>query len=140
MTTAGPNLDERCPMKSARRRGSGATGQGSLSWRQWTMIAVPPVLLVTMYVAFQWLTVHYGFTLGYLLAFSLYWGVWCIAVPVALLGTRGVLGLFRSPYPSRRCFSRCSPRRSRRCSGPQPCQPGAATQFTLWWPLAVPLT
>lgn len=88
--------------------------------RCWTMVAVPPVLLVTMYVAFQELTVQYGFPLGYLLAFGLYWCVWCIAVPIAVLGLRGVLTLFRSP--------------ELRIS-----QLGVATQFALWWPLAAPL-
>jgi len=95
-------------------------GNGRRRRRKWTMVAVPPVLLVTMYVAFQELTVQYGFPLGYLLAFSLYWGLWCVAVPVAVLGTRGVLGLFRSPQP-------------------QTAQLGIATQFALWWPLAAPL-
>src|SRR4051812_40621086 len=88
--------------------------------RKWTMVAVPPVLLVTMYVAFQELTVQYGFPLGYLLAFSLYWGLWCVALPAAVLGTRGVLGLFRSLQP-------------------QTSQLGIATHFALWWPLAAPL-
>ena len=95
-------------------------GNGRSRRRRWTMVAVPPVLLVTMYVAFQELTVQYGFPLGYLLAFSLYWGLWCVAVPVAVLGTRGVLGLFRSPQP-------------------QAAQLGIATHFALWWPLAAPL-
>jgi membrane protease YdiL (CAAX protease family) len=84
-------------MKTGRRQGSGVTGQRSLSSQQWTMVAVPPVLIVTMYVAFRWLTVQYGFPLGYLLAFGVYWSVWCLAVPVAVLGTRAVLRLFRDP-------------------------------------------
>jgi hypothetical protein len=90
-------------------------GNGRSRRRKWTMVAVPPVLLVTMYVAFQELTVQYGFPLGYLLAFGLYWSVWCIAVPIAVLGSRGVLTIFRSPELH---FS----------------QLGIATQFALWWP------
>jgi hypothetical protein len=70
-------------------------GNGRCRRRKWTMVAVPPVLLVTMYVAFQELTVQYGFPLGYLLAFSLYWVLWCVAVPVAVLGTCGVCWLSR---------------------------------------------
>jgi len=95
-------------------------GDDRFRLRKWTMVAVPPVLLVTMYGAFQELTVQYGFPLGYLLAFSLYWGLWCVALPVAVLGTRGVLGLFRSPQP-------------------QTAQLGIATHCALWWPLAAPL-
>ena len=99
---------------------SGVTGQSSLSSQQLTMVAVPPVLMVTMYVAFRWLTVQCGYPLGYLVAFGVYWIVWCVAVPVAVLGARSVLRLFRF-------------------SEPPLSQLGIATQLALWWPLVVPL-
>ena len=81
------------------------------------------MLLGTMYVAFRWLTVQYGFPLGYLLAFRLYWGVWCVAVPVAVplsaitarttrhrdaargvVASRGPVGL---RVPAAHCFHQC---------------------------------
>jgi membrane protease YdiL (CAAX protease family) len=84
------------------------------------MLAAPPVLVVTMYIAFQQLTARLGFPLGYLVAFSLYWAVWCLALPSAVLGPRRVLALFQ-PGDSR--FA----------------QLGIRIQAILWWPIVFPL-
>ena len=72
-----------------------ATTRRSLTVKQKAMLTAPPVLVVTMYIAFQQLTAHVGFPLGYLVAFSLYWVVWCLALPIAVLGPRRVVGLFQ---------------------------------------------
>ena len=66
-----------------------ATTRRSLTGKQKAMLAAPPVLVVTMYIAFRQLTAQLGFPLGYLVAFSLYWVVWCLALPIAVLAARG---------------------------------------------------
>ncbi len=61
------------------------------------MVVAPAVLLATMFLAFRQFGDRVGFPLGYLLAFVLYWVVWCGAVPIAVLGRRGVSRLFDGP-------------------------------------------
>ena len=98
-----------------------ATTRRSLTGKQKAMLAAPPVLVVTMYIAFQQLTAQLGFPLGYLVAFSLYWVVWCLALPIAVLGPRRVVALFQ-PGDSR--FA----------------QLGIRIQSILWWPIVFPLS
>ena len=98
-----------------------ATTRRSLTVKQKAMLAAPPVLVVAMYIAFQQLTAHLGFPLGYLVAFSLYWVVWCLALPIVVLGPRRVVALFQ-PGDSR--FA----------------QLGIRIQSILWWPIVFPLS
>lgn len=88
--------------------------------KRWFIIAVPPLLIASMYGAFRHLTVRFGFPTGYLAAFGVYWIGWCVIVPTGLLGTRAVLDLFGRPGVP---FTRL----------------GATTHGLLWWPLAFPL-
>ena len=97
-----------------------ATTRRSLTGKQKAILAAPPVLVVTMYIAFWQLTAQLGFPLGYLVAFSLYWVVWCLALPSAVLGPRRVVALFQ-PGDSR--FA----------------QLGIRVQAILWWPIVFPL-
>jgi uncharacterized protein len=84
------------------------------------IIAVPPLLITSMYGAFRYLTARFGFPTGYLAAFGVYWVGWCVIVPTGILGTRGVRDLFRrSNVP----FA----------------QLGTTTHLLLWWPLIFPL-
>jgi CAAX protease family protein len=83
------------------------------------MIAIPPLLVATMYGAFHYLTAWLGFPAGYLAAFVVYWIFWCVVVPTSILGWRTILSLFRtSPTP----FTKL----------------GATTHILLWCPLAFP--
>jgi len=59
----------------------------------------PSRLLVTMALAFRQLTERFGFPSGYLMAFLLYWAVWCAAVPAAVLGWRRAVRLFGASAP-----------------------------------------
>ena len=83
------------------------------------MLMVPGLLLVTMYVAFERFSTHFGFPLGYLLAFGLYWLGWCLLLPAAVLGPRQIRQLFRADPGFRRL--------------------GGTTQALLWWPIVFPL-
>jgi len=89
--------------------------------RQWMILAAPVVLIATMYAAFQGFDALFGFPLGYLMAFIVYWVGWCIALPLFVLGGPGeVLDLFREGAPS---FAEL----------------GWKTQALLWWPIIFPL-
>jgi hypothetical protein len=88
--------------------------------RRWFPIALPPLLIGSMYGAFRYLTRRFGFPTGYLAAFGVYWVLWCVIVPAGILGIRRVRNLFgRSPVP----FAKL----------------GVTTHLLLWWPLAFPL-
>ena len=107
-------------MSSAVTVTADASSAPSLTTEQKAMLAAPPVLIGTMYVAFQQLADRLGFPLGYLVGFGLYWVVWCFALPTAVLGPRRVAALF---LPGRVSFA----------------QLGTTTQALLWWPVAFPL-
>jgi len=93
----------------------------SMSTNQRFALLVPPVLIVTMYGAFRYLTAGFGFPAGYLAAFALYWVGWCLIVPAVLLRRDRVLSLFAR-----------SRVRLTKLSG--------ITQLLLWWPIAFPFT
>jgi len=84
-------------------------------------VAVPPLLIASMYAAFRYLTARIGFPAGYLVAFGVYWIGWCVVVPTAILGARGVLNLWtQAGVPFAKLES--------------------TTHILLWWPLVVPFT
>ncbi len=84
------------------------------------LIAMPPVLIASMYAAFWCLTSWLGFPSGYLAAFTAYWIGWCVLTPTLILGRRAVLNLFTTPTVP---FTRL----------------GGTMHILLWWPLAFPL-
>jgi hypothetical protein len=88
--------------------------------KRWFIIAVPPLLITSMYGAFRYFPARFGFPTGYLAAFGVYWVGWCVIVPTGILGRRGVLDLFRR---SRVPFA----------------QLGTTAHVLLWWPLIFPL-
>ena len=66
-----------------------------LGRRSRALVLLAPVLLVlTMYAIFQAFVQVFGYPLGYLLSFVIYWLGWCGIVPMIALGPRGVVGLF----------------------------------------------
>jgi hypothetical protein len=88
--------------------------------KRWFILALPALLIASMYGAFRYLTARFGFPIGYLAAFGAYWVGWCVIVPTGILGRRTVLQLFgRSGVP----FAKR----------------GLTTHALLWWPLAFPL-
>lgn len=58
-------------------------------------IAAPRLLLLTTYFAYQLAVSAFGQRPGYLIGFLFYWIGWCLAFPLWLLGSDGVLTLFR---------------------------------------------
>jgi antitoxin YefM len=69
-------------------------------WDQRRAIAIvsPVVLIVSTYMVFQVGVDRLGERWGYLIGFVFFWVVWCLALPIALLGWRGVRRLLR-PAP-----------------------------------------
>jgi membrane protease YdiL (CAAX protease family) len=89
--------------------------------KRWFILAVPPLLIASMYGAFRYFTARFGSPTGYLVGFGCYWVGWCVLIPTGILGTRGVLDLFsrsRAPFATL----------------------GATTHVLLWSPLVFPLT
>jgi len=68
------------------------------------------ILLSGLLLPSCWAVFHFGARLlgpaaGYLAGFAFYWLVWCLGVPSALLGPRGLIGLFSEQRP---LFSRAN--------------------------------
>lgn len=84
-----------------------SSSRGSL-WRELTgrqclALATPLVLTLTMIPTFIGFVAWFGYPLGYLLAFVVYWIGWCLIVPAFLLGGwRQLPALFRRSEARRR--------------------------------------
>lgn len=77
-----------------------------LTWRQWLALATPPVLVLSMIPTFIGFVAWFGYPLGYLLAFVVYWAGWCLIVAALLLGSwREIPALFRRTEASRQRHS-----------------------------------
>ena len=70
-----------------------------LRYRQWILLGTPFALIASMYVVFNGLVARYGYAMGFSLGMIVYWVVWCIALPLALLGPREFVDLFREAKP-----------------------------------------
>jgi membrane protease YdiL (CAAX protease family) len=62
--------------------------------RQIALLLVPPVLLASTWWTFHIVTESVGLTPGYLIGFLFYWLIWCLALPLVLLGRREVMEAF----------------------------------------------
>lgn len=59
------------------------------------LLALPPVLIGTMLIAFRTLVGVLGQRTGYLCGFTVYWLGWCLAVPLLVMGRAGVGNVLR---------------------------------------------
>jgi len=59
------------------------------------LLLLPLVLIATTYVVFQYSARRWGSSRGYLLGFLFYWIVWCLIVPLLLIGPQRLIGLFQ---------------------------------------------
>lgn len=71
----------------------------ALTLRQSILVVVPFVLIASMYVVFNGFVARFGYSLGFSLGMIVYWVVWCIVLPLALLGPREFTDLFREAKP-----------------------------------------
>lgn len=95
-------------------------GASEFTPRQWLLLATPVVLVATMYLTFHALVDRFGYAVGFSLAMICYWVVWCLGVPLAVLGPAECLDLFREASP---------------LSVPRP----RLAALALLWPLPFPL-
>ena len=69
------------------------------TFRQWILLVTPFVLIASMYFLFNGLVSRFGYSLGFSLGMIVYWVLWCIALPLALLGPGEFVDLFREAKP-----------------------------------------
>jgi uncharacterized protein len=72
---------------------------GGWDLRRVVALGAPAGLIASTYVVFQVAVDGLGERWGYLTGFVFFWVVWCIALPVGLLGWNGVRRLFRPVRP-----------------------------------------
>jgi membrane protease YdiL (CAAX protease family) len=70
-----------------------------LEFEQIVLLAIPFVLIPSAAFVFVSLAKWLGNETGYLLGFLFYWTVWCLLVPLALLGTKHYPSLFVDKTP-----------------------------------------
>ncbi len=70
-----------------------------LTGPQLTLLLTPWLLLATTYACFRFLSRRLGTTWAYFGGFLFYWLVWCLLLPIGLLGPTALLDLFRPVAP-----------------------------------------
>lgn len=63
------------------------------------LLGLPLILLLSTALVFISLSQWLGKELGYVLGFTFYWVMWCLIVPLILLGKDGFFSLFRKENP-----------------------------------------
>lgn len=70
------------------------------SLRQWSMIATPILLIISMWTIFINFSLYFGLQKGYLFSFIIYWVFWCFLIPLfSLKGLKPLIGLFKASIP-----------------------------------------
>lgn len=67
--------------------------------RQQVALLIPVAVPVSMIGVFGTANAIFGSVPGYLIGFLVYWGVWCLAVPLLLLGPSRIRDLWRDRRP-----------------------------------------
>jgi len=63
------------------------------------LLFLPLLLLLSTALIFFLFSQGLGKELGYVLGFTFYWVIWCIMVPLLILGKKGFISLFRGEVP-----------------------------------------
>ena len=66
---------------------------------QFSLLALPFILIPSTVFVFTLLAKRLGKEQGYLLGFIFYWTIWCLIVPLVYLGKDGFLSLFMDKTP-----------------------------------------
>lgn len=61
------------------------------------VLAAAPAVLATMFPGMRWASGRLGRDRGYVVGFAVYWGAWCLAVPLTLVGRRRLWARARRP-------------------------------------------
>ena len=70
-----------------------------LTWQKFALLLAPWVLLATTYGCFRFLKSRLSTPWAYFGGFLFYWLVWCLLIPIGLLGPTALLDLFRLVEP-----------------------------------------
>lgn len=71
-----------------------------LTKKQIVMLAAAPLLVISTIAAFQVCTSNYGKTTGYILGFCFYWLIWCLILPMLIVGTSNIKNLYKIKAPA----------------------------------------
>ncbi len=74
-------------------------GITSFNTRQYILLGSPPVLLVSTFFLFRYLSTNLGREKAYLFGFIFYWLVWCFLLPLVTVGLEGIREMFSKPDP-----------------------------------------
>lgn len=68
---------------------------GSFNAKQKVAILLPPVLFVVMYGVYQGFATLLGRNLGWYAGFAIYWPMFCIAIPLWLVGSKQIIESYK---------------------------------------------
>jgi membrane protease YdiL (CAAX protease family) len=74
-------------------------GNLTFNSKQYALILTPPVLLVTTFILFYYLSSTITKEKAYLFGFIFYWLVWCFLLPIFIVGKEGLKEMFSTPNP-----------------------------------------
>lgn len=75
------------------------TNPGRLTNRQLVILAAPPLLVATTYLAFQAMVEWLGLRWGYLAGFVFFWIAWCWSFTLWAVGRKGIAAVLREVRP-----------------------------------------
>ena len=71
----------------------------SYNYQHIILLASPPLLLISTFFLFRFLSSNFGRQKAYLYGFLFYWLFWCLILPLITVGFKGLLEMFGEPNP-----------------------------------------
>ena len=71
----------------------------SYNYKHYILLASPPLLLISTFFLFRFLSNNFGRQKAYLYGFLFYWLFWCLILPLITVGLEGLLEMFGKPIP-----------------------------------------
>lgn len=71
----------------------------TFDYKQYILLASPPLLLISTFLLFRFLSRNLGREKAFIYGFLFYWMVWCLILPLLTVGYEGLIEMFRKPDP-----------------------------------------
>jgi membrane protease YdiL (CAAX protease family) len=68
---------------------------GSLNTKQKIAVLLPPILFAVMYGVYQGFATLFGRNLGWYAGFAIYWPIFCVAIPLWLVGSKSIIESYK---------------------------------------------